>query len=140
MRDVDIEAVLINERCSYTHPWSHSIFEECMKKDHCWVLEANSRIIGHGIISVGAEEAHLLNVCINPNFQGNGYGQLLVEYLTNQARSQAAINMFLEVRLSNQVAYQLYEKLGFNEIGVRHDYYPAYTGREDAIVLAIELI
>ena len=140
MQDVDIEAVLINERCSYTHPWSHSIFEECMKKDDCWVLEANSRIIGHGIISVGAEEAHLLNVCINPNFQGNGYGQLLVEYLINQARSQAAINMFLEVRLSNQVAYQLYEKLGFNEIGVRHDYYPAYTGREDAIVLAIELI
>ena len=63
-----------------------------------------------------------------------------MEYLINQARSQAAINMFLEVRLSNQVAYQLYEKLGFNEIGVRHDYYPAYTGREDAIVLAIELI
>ena len=140
MRHADIDVVLANERCSYTHPWSHNIFEECMTNDECWVLEINGRIIGHGIISIGAEEAHLLNVCISPKFQGNGYGRLLVEYLIQRARSQAAVNMFLEVRLSNKVAYKLYEKLGFNEVGVRHDYYPAFAGREDAIVLAIELI
>ena len=140
MRDADIESVLLNERHSYTHPWNYGIFEDCIANNDCWVLEVEGLVIGHGIISLGAEEAHLLNVCVNPNFQGNGYGKLLVEHLINQARSRAANNMFLEVRLSNQVAYQLYEKLGFNEVGVRHDYYPAFNGREDAIVLAIELI
>ena len=106
----------------------------------CWVLEVSGGIVGHGILSVGAGEAHLLNVCVNPYFQGNGYGRVLVEHMVSQARSQAAISMFLEVRASNQVAYQLYEKLGFNEVGVRENYYPAFVGREDALVLAIELI
>ena len=140
MREVDINGVLANERCSYSHPWSYSIFEECLKNNHCWILEVSGQNIGHGIISLGAREAHLLNVCINPDFRGKGYGRLLVEYLINQARSRSAVSMFLEVRLSNQIAYQLYGKLGFNEVGVRHDYYPSFAGREDAIVLAIELI
>ena len=106
----------------------------------CWVLEVSGCIVGHGILSVGAGEAHLLNICVNPDFQGKGYGRVLVEHLVSQARSQAAISMFLEVRVSNQIAYQLYEKLGFNEVGVRENYYPAFVGREDALVLAIELI
>jgi len=141
MQSVDLEAVLINERRSYTHPWNQGIFEDCLDSGHgCWVLEVEGCLIGHGIISVGAGEAHLLNVCIHPNHQGKGYGRLLVEHLISQAKDRAATSMFLEVRSSNQVAYQLYEKLGFNEVGVRQGYYPAYTGREDAFVLAIELI
>ena len=141
MQEADIDAVLMNERCSYAHPWSQDIFDDCMTNGNdCWVLEVSGRIVGHGILSVGAGEAHLLNICVNPDFQGKGYGRVLVEHLVSQARSQAAISMFLEVRASNQVAYQLYEKLGFNEVGVRENYYPAFVGREDALVLAIELI
>ena len=141
MQEADIDAVLMNERRGYAHPWSQGIFEDCMTNGNCcWVLEVSGCIVGHGILSVGAGEAHLLNICVNPDFQGKGYGRVLVEHLVSQARSQAAISMFLEVRASNQVAYQLYEKLGFNEVGVRENYYPAFVGREDALVLAIELI
>ena len=141
MQKTDIDTILANERHSYTHPWSQGMFEDCMMDGNsCWVLEVSGCIVGHGILSVGVGEAHLLNVCVNPYFQGNGYGRVLVEHLISQARSQAAISMFLEVRPSNQIAYQLYEKLGFNEVGVRQNYYPAFTGREDALVLAIELI
>ena len=141
MQGTDIDLVVKNERRSYTHPWSQSIFEDCMTNGNgCWVLGVSGHIIGHGILSFGAGEAHLLNVCVNPDYQGNGYGRELVEHLIKQARSRAATRMFLEVRLSNQIAYRLYEKLGFNEVGVREDYYPAFTGREDAVVLAIELI
>ena len=141
MQSVDLEAVLTNERRSYTHPWNQGIFEDCLSSGHgCWVLEVEGCLIGHGIISVGAGEAHLLNVCIHPDHQGKGYGRFLVEHLISQAKGRAATSMFLEVRSSNQVAYQLYEKLGFNEVGVRQGYYPSYKGREDALVLAIELI
>ena len=141
MQVTDLDVVLTNERRSYSHPWSQGIFENCLANDSsCWVLEVQESVIGHGILSVGADEAHLLNVCVLPDYQGKGYGRVLVEYLIAQARKKAATIMFLEVRASNQTAYLLYEKLGFNEIGLRPDYYPAYSGREDALVLAIELI
>ena len=141
MQVTDLDVVLTNERRSYSHPWSQGIFENCLANDSsCWVLEVQESVIGHGILSVGADEAHLLNVCVLPDYQGKGYGRVLVEYLIAQARKKAATIMFLEVRASNQSAYLLYEKLGFNEIGLRPDYYPAYSGREDALVLAIELI
>ena len=141
MQVTDLDVVLTNERRSYSHPWSQGIFENCLANDSsCWVLEVQESVIGHGILSVGADEAHLLNVCVLPDYQGKGYGRVLVEYLIAQARKKAATIMFLEVRASNQTAYRLYENLGFNEIGLRPDYYPAYSGREDALVLAIELI
>ena len=58
----------------------------------------------------------------------------------SQAKVKQAQTMFLEVRPSNLIAYKLYETLGFNEVGIRENYYPAFTGREDALVLAIELL
>ena len=97
-------------------------------------------MIGHGILSVAADESHLLNVCIHPDQQGNGYGRILVEFMIECARLKNAQSLFLEVRPSNMVAYKLYEALGFNEIGIRENYYPAYIGREDALVLAKELL
>ena len=89
MQSVDLEAVLTNERRSYTHPWNQGIFEDCLDSGHgCWVLEVEGCLIGHGIISVGAEEAHLLNVCIHPDHQGKGYGRFLVEHLISQAKDR----------------------------------------------------
>ena len=96
--------------------------------------------LGHGVLSVAAGEAHLLNVCVHPDCQGNGFGRNIVEYLITRARQGEATTMFLEVRPSNQVACNLYEDLGFNEVGIRENYYPAYVGREDALVLAKELL
>lgn len=141
MRPVDLPEVLRNERRGYTHPWSEGIFRDCLSNGHeCWLLEAAGRIVGHGILSVAAGESHLLNVCVHPDCQGNGYGRALVEHLLERARCCDARAVFLEVRPSNLIAYRLYEQLGFNEVGVRENYYPAFTGREDAIVLAKELL
>lgn len=137
----DLEEVLVNERRGYTHPWGEGIFRDCIKSGYdCWVLEYAGRLIGHGILSVAADESHLLNVCIHPDQQGNGYGRILVEFMIECARLKNAQSLFLEVRPSNVVAYKLYEALGFNEIGIRENYYPAYIGREDALVLAKELL
>ena len=141
MQLADLPEVLRNERRGYTHPWSEGIFKDCLKGKHeCWLLVYCDRTIGHGILSVAAGESHLLNVCIHPECQGHGFGRTLVEHLMERASARQASTIFLEVRPSNVAAYQLYEKLGFNEVGIRENYYPAFRGREDAIVLAKELI
>ena len=141
MRPIDLPHVLRNERRGYTHPWSEGIFRDCMRQGYdCWLLIYHERVVGHGIISVAAGESHLLNVCVHPECQGNGFGRLLTEHLMKRARELSAARMFLEVRPSNHVAVDLYQSLGFNEVGVRPDYYPAYVGREDALVFAIEFL
>lgn len=141
MRHSDLPTVMMNERSGYTHPWTEGTFVDCLNASYeCWLFMFGRCVIGHGILSVAVGESHLLNVCISQDYQGNGFGRLLVEHLIARARHRKAARIFLEVRPSNQVAYHLYDELGFNEIGVRKGYYPAAGGREDALVLAKELI
>ena len=141
MQVADLPHVLANERRGYTHPWSEGIFKDCLSNTHeCWIVIFNNKIVGHGILSVAAGESHLLNVCVHPDSQGHGLGRLMVEHLLERARMREAASVFLEVRPSKEVACLLYERMGFNEIGIRENYYPAYQGREDALVLAKELI
>ena len=140
MQVTDLADVMRNERRAYTHPWTQGIFNDCIRSGYdCWLIEMDGRIVGHGVLSVAAGDGHVLNVCVEPNHQGAGLGRLLVIHLLRAAQGLRAARVFLEVRPSNLVAYKLYESLGFNEIGVRRDYYPAFVGREDALVLAREL-
>ena len=140
MQLADLSIVLTNERQAYAHPWTEGTFRDCVKGDYeTWLVVFHGRNIGHGILSAAAGEAHLLNVCIAPQYQGHGHGRHLVLFMLQRAKLRGARSIFLEVRLSNLRAYKLYENLGFNEIGIRKDYYPAFGGREDALVLAMEL-
>lgn len=142
MRGSDLEAVMRIETAAYPYPWTAGIFHDCLRAGHgCWVLERNNDIIGYGILSTGAGEAHVLNICIAPWQQGHGHGRHLMQRLLDAARWHRAERVFLEVRPSNPVAQRLYESLGFNEIGRRPNYYPDHGGRrEDAIVMALELL
>lgn len=141
MRTTDLEEVMQVELSAYEFPWTHGIFRDCLLAGHgCWVLVRDDKIIGHGVLSVGAGEAHILNVCIAPRHQGRGHGRHLVQRLIDLARWHRVERVFLEVRPSNPGAQRLYESLGFNEIARRPRYYPARNGREDAIVMAMELL
>ena len=91
------------------------------------------------MINVIIDEAHLLNITVKPESQGRGLGLRLLEHLMRRAMQLDAGVCFLEVRASNQSAYRLYERYGFNEVGRRRDYYPAVGGREDALVMACSL-
>ncbi|MEZ7971721.1 MAG: ribosomal protein S18-alanine N-acetyltransferase [Pseudomonadales bacterium] len=140
MQLADLPEVLRNELGGYTYSWTEGIFRDCLRNgQECWLLMCGDQNVGHGILSVAAGEAHLLNVCVHPDFQGNGFGRALVEHLLERARAGEASTIFLEVRPSNEAACELYDKLGFNEVGIRENYYPAKVGREDALVLAKEL-
>lgn len=141
MRGSDLEAVMAVEVAAYEFPWTAGIFKDCLAAGYgCWVLESAGRLIGHGVLSVGAGEAHILNVCIAPAYQGRGHGRVLLQRLLDVARWQQAGQVFLEVRPSNPAAQHLYHSIGFNEVGRRPGYYPARNGREDAIVMAMALL
>jgi len=141
MRQLDIEAVALIEARSYEFPWSAGIFRDCLRVGHeCWVLDCRVGIIGYGVLSCAANEAHILNVCVDPNHQGHGHGRHLLRRLVDISRWHMSDRIFLEVRPSNPAAIALYHSEGFNEIGRRVNYYPAKKGREDAIVMARELL
>lgn len=141
MRIEDVATVSTLENASYEFPWSAGIFNDCVKAGHpCWVLSVDSIIAGYGILSMGAGEAHLLNICIDPAYRGQGLGRHLLGRLLDIARWNGAERLFLEVRPSNPLAKTLYESVGFSEIGRRPRYYPARNGREDAIVMALDLL
>jgi ribosomal-protein-alanine N-acetyltransferase len=141
MRSEDLATVSALENISYEFPWSAGIFSDCVKAGHpCWVLCVGEAIAGYGILSMGAGEAHVLNICIAPDYRGRGLGRHLLGRLLDIARWNGAERVFLEVRPSNPLAKALYESVGFTEIGRRPRYYPARDGREDAIVMALNIV
>ncbi|MFT3756467.1 MAG: ribosomal protein S18-alanine N-acetyltransferase [Pseudoxanthomonas sp.] len=141
MREADLDAVMAVEQRAYPFPWTRGIFRDCLSAGYpAWVLHEHGLLIGYALLSQAAGEAHILNICISPERQGRGLGRYLLRAMLKQARDAQCERVFLEVRPSNPGAIALYHAEGFNEIGRRPRYYPARDGREDAIVMAIELV
>ena len=141
MRVADLEAISRIELTAYPYPWTYGIFRDCLASGYeCWVLERSGELIGYGVLSVAVGEAHILNICIAPTEQSRGHGRRVLARLLDLARWHRAERVFLEVRPSNTSAIALYDSAGFNEIGRRPNYYPGKRGREDALVMAIELL
>jgi [ribosomal protein S18]-alanine N-acetyltransferase len=137
MRKGDLKAVAEIESSAYEFPWEPNTFRDCLSVGYCcWVGEKLGQVVGYGIVTVGAGESHILNVCISPAWQGRGFGRRMMEQLMDVAKGHRAEMIILEVRPSNTRAVKLYQDLGFNEIGTRKGYYPARKGREDATVMA----
>ena len=136
MREADIAEVVRIERASYAFAWTEGIFRDCLRVNYCCrVVELNGAVIGHGVMSVGAGEAHLLNVCVEEGYRCRGVGARLLNHLLRAAATAGAAEAYLEARPSNLSAIRLYQSLGFMQIGMRRGYYQAIGGREDAIVL-----
>lgn len=142
MRHADLDAVMALELAAYPFPWTRGIMRDCLDADYAmWVAEDRDGLAGYGVLSVAAEEAHLLNLCTAPDREGQGHARRMLQALLRIARGRGAQRVFLEVRPSNPRAIALYERSGFNEIGRRPRYYPDHGGRrEDAIVMAMELL
>lgn len=141
MNKEDIPAVVEIEKQVYNYPWSEGIFKDCFTAGYkCWVCEDMEKVVAYAILSLAAGEAHIMNICVDPAEQKQGIGQKMVEKLIEAVRDRKINSMFLEVRPSNNTAIALYKRLGFNELGLRKDYYPAEEGREDALMLGMELI
>ena len=136
MHELDVPVVVAIERSAYQFPWSEGIFRDCLRVGYvCRVVEVGNDMAGYGIMSIGAGEAHVLNVCVRDEYRGRGLARKLLLYLIDRARGAGMYEAFLEVRPSNIAAAKLYYSLGFEQVGVRRGYYQATNGREDAAVL-----
>ena len=139
MMPADLDAVMGIEKDIYEFPWTLGNFCDSLAAGYsCWIFSHShgSEIIGYAVVIHAAGEAHLLNLSIAARWQRKGYGGRLLEQLMVVMCDHGATQLFLEVRLSNIAAQQLYLRHGFAQIGLRRNYYPARHGREDASVLS----
>ena len=133
----DVKNVFAIDEDIYPFPWTEGIFTDCIRTGHlCIVNEIGNKIVAYGVVGIIVDEAHILNLSVCKNLQGQGYGRELLVYLLDLMKRGKAIRTLLEVRESNQIAINLYKSLDFEEIGLRKGYYPAESGRENAIILA----
>jgi len=140
MSENDVPEVIGIERASYQFPWSEGIFRDCLRVGYvCRVVTVNDTIIGYGVMSVGAGEAHILNLCISDLYRCKGVGRRLLTCLIERGAAAGMSEAFLEVRPSNTSAIRLYQSVGFEQVGMRRGYYQAVGGREDAAVLKLAL-
>lgn len=133
-----LDAVMAIEVRAYPFPWSRGNFVDSIAAGYltCCLVDDDGALLGYLVAMAGFEEWHLLNVTISPDHQGRGLAQRLLRALEDHARASAAAWIWLEVRPSNGRARALYARWGFEEVGVRRDYYPDGGGRrEDALVL-----
>jgi [ribosomal protein S18]-alanine N-acetyltransferase len=141
MQQYDIAEVVAIEQAANRHPWSMKNFNDCLKAGHkAWVfVNDQQELVGYTIVQQVVDEAHLLNICVKPSLQGQGFGRKILDHVIDFANSVSSVLIVLEVRRSNDRAQQLYLQAGFNEMSVRKDYYPDEQGREDAILMGMDL-
>ena len=141
MTHEDLSMVSDIERRSYEFPWSHGVFRDCLLAGYQnIVLLRGDDVTGYGVLSVAAGEAHILNICVAPDYRSRGYGEKLLDEMLFRARAASVRQIFLEVRPSNERAIALYRKKGFHQVANRPAYYQAHAGREDAAILVKKLV
>lgn len=135
----DIPMVMELERSAHSHPWRQSSFESCVNgRQKCWLAEHHGELVGYVVVTHGGGDAELLNISVAPKFQRKGVGSCLLQHAVTYVKPHADM-LFLEVRVSNRKAIELYAKEGFFEVGMRKNYYPAVNGNEDALLMACQL-
>lgn len=140
MTEDDVDIVVAAEQRIYPFPWTRGNFADSLAAGYsCWLCREGTHLTGYAVMMVVVGEAHLLNISIVPERQGQGIGAGFLSHLFSVARTHGAQRMLLEVRPSNRSGLALYRRFAFSEIGRRRGYYPAREGREEAIVMARDL-
>jgi ribosomal-protein-alanine N-acetyltransferase len=140
MRMADLTEVARLEKSLYAFPWSLGNFRDSVTAGYeCWTVTHGEAVIGYAVLMVALDEAHLLNVAIAAEWHNQGIGRDFLGHIVQVARGAGAQIVYLEVRPSNLSARHLYRRMGFQQIAIRPDYYPAIGGREDALFLGLTL-
>lgn len=141
MSEADLHDVVAIESDIYPFPWTRGNFLDSVRVGYSvWVLrDANMALSAYSVMTLMIDEAHLLNLSVARSHQRGGLGWRTLEWMAEVARGYGARTMLLEVRPSNASAVRMYDRYGFERIGVRRGYYPALVGREDALVMRVAL-
>lgn len=137
----DVDSIYELELRAYSPPWSKQQFKDCCNDRYkIELVHADNQLIAYWVLQPILDELHILNFCVNPDFQGQGLGTNLLNRLVQQYTDLSFNRMLLEVRRSNKKARELYRTCGFDHMGVRKNYYPTETEqREDAITMELLL-
>ena len=136
--DFTCDQIMAVETACHEHPWSANTMLSCLHGRYFNVaLSEGERLVGFFIVERAGPDFTLMDICIHPDFQGQGLAKQLMAELVAQAKQQQAEHIFLEVRASNHTAIGLYKSVGFVETGVRKNYYPKGAEREDAILMML---
>lgn len=142
MRADDVNEVLLIEYDIYPYPWTRGNFFDSLNSGYQpWVLrDASYMLVGYFLMMPVVDEAHLLNITVRTQLQGQGFGRKMLDKVVALAREENMHSVLLEVRPSNHRALDVYARYGFSRIGIRKGYYPAVKDtREDAIVMRLPL-
>ena len=133
--------VLAIEQNAYAHPWSLVNFRDALNAGYqAQLLMGDEQVLGYFVAMRGVDEVHLLNITVAPVHQRQGWSRVMLDALALWSRGQGAQWLWLEARVSNQRAMQVYDAHGYRRVGYRKAYYPAGNGqREDAIVMSLRL-
>ncbi len=140
MAPQDLPAVLSLEQSVQPFPWRRASFEDYLNHPRgcCQLAFDGPTLAGFVVVTHGGGDAELLNIAVAPECQRRGLGSALLQWTRDRMRPHADL-LFLEVRVSNRKAIEFYYRQGFFETGRRAGYYPAASGREDALLLACQL-
>ena len=135
MTEEDVAAVAALEAANFSRPWSYEEFLKTLSDENYIVIIAKDEdeLLGYCVLLCTGEEADITNVCTAPEARGKGVATGMMTALMEEGRSRGVVEFFLEVRESNTPARGLYTKLGFEEIGLRKNYYE--EPREHAVLM-----
>ena len=124
----------------HAFPWSRKIFIDCLDSPYfAWQIMVEGQVAGYYVGLLAAVEATLMDIGVAKHFRSRGLGRELVKHFLLQCNARQALDAWLEVRISNSNAIALYQSMGFETIETRKDYYPLADGKEDALIMKIEL-
>jgi ribosomal-protein-alanine N-acetyltransferase len=138
LNEQHLSVMMAIEVSANAFPWSEQNMSSCFgaRYFHFGMFD-QAQLVGFYIAEMAGPDFTLMDIGVNPQYQGKGIASQLMAHLVEQSQTRGAENIFLEVRASNQAAIHLYNKVGFCEMGIRKNYYPAATGNEDAILMGL---
>ena len=121
MADKDLDEVVAAEKEVYPFPWTRGNFTDALLAGYsAWVMrDASGQVAAYSVMMMALDEAHLLNLSVARHAQRTGLGWRTLDWMADVARGYGGRTMLLEVRPSNEAAIRLYERYGFEHIGVR---------------------
>jgi [ribosomal protein S18]-alanine N-acetyltransferase len=135
-----LDAVLAVEQSAYSHPWTQGNFTDALRSGYeAQLLVADEVLLGYFVAMKGVDEVHLLNITVAPDQQRQGWARVMLDALAIWSRGQGAQWLWLEVRTSNARAMHVYDSHGYRRVGLRKNYYPNGSAREDAVVMSLRL-
>ncbi len=138
----DAAALAAIDAASQVNPWCEAQFTALTSgaaAQTVLVSDDNGRAVGYVVFDQVLDEASILRIAVHPEFRGRRLGRGLLEAAMTRMRHGGARRCLLEVRRSNAVAQRLYASCGFQVDGVRKNYYPTRSGREDALLMSMSL-